>query len=108
MPEREALFTAVTCIDKPGAETTAARQDLLEVHLEYVETILDQILVAGPLYADDAETLIGSLLIYRTGDEAAARALLENDPYFKADFWSTVRYSPFLAAAGTAVGGKSW
>ncbi len=108
MPDRESLFTAVTCIDKPGEETTKARQDLLAVHLEYIETILDQILVAGPLYDDDGETLVGSLYIYRTGDQAAARALLENDPYFAAGFWAEIRFNPFLAAAGTAVGGKTW
>ena len=108
MPDNENLFTAVTCIDKPGEESTTARQDLLAVHLEYVETILEQILVAGPLYDDDGETLVGSLFIYRTGDVAGARALLENDPYFEAGFWAEIRFNPFLAAAGTAVGGKTW
>lgn len=108
MPDRERLSTVVVCTDKPGAETTAARQDVLAVHLEYVETILDRIMVAGPMYADDAETLIGSLYIFNTGDEAEARALLENDPYFKADFWAEIRINPFLGAAGTAVGGKTW
>ncbi len=107
MPDNENLFTAVTCIDKPGEETTALRQDMLAVHLDYIETILDEILVAGPLYDDDGETIAGSLLIYRAGDEAA-RALLQNDPYFKAGLWSEVRFNPFLAAAGTAVGGKTW
>ncbi len=108
MPDRKILFTAVICTDKPGAETAAARQDLLPAHLEYVETIMDQVLVAGPLYADDAETIIGSLFVYRTADEAAVRALLEADPYFKADFWAETRIEPFLAAAGSAVGGKNW
>lgn len=108
MPDRDILFTAVVCIDKPGPEAAVTRKDLLAVHLEYVETILEQIFVAGPLYGDDAKTIIGSLLIFRTGNEAAARALLENDPYFAADFWAEVHYNPFLGAAGTAVGGKSW
>lgn len=108
MPDRDILFTAVVCIDKQGSESAAARLEHLEVHLEYVESIMDQILVAGPFYADDAETILGSLFVYRTGDEAAARALMDNDPYFKAGFWSELRWNPFLAAAGTAVGGKTW
>jgi uncharacterized protein len=64
-------------------------------------------LVAGPLRTADGPT-IGSLLVYKAASEAQARALLEADPYFRADIWASVEIQPFWAVAGDWVGGKTW
>lgn len=108
MVDTSERFTVCMCFDKLGDETTAAREDLMEIHLAYVETIMDRIVLAGPLFDDAGEGVIGSMLIYNTGDPAEARALLGADPYFKAGFWADVKISTLFPAAGSAVGGKAW
>jgi uncharacterized protein len=98
---------AVTCLDKPGPASEDKRKAHALAHLAYVESILDKILVAGPLRTPEGATR-GSLLIYKADSEAHARALLEGDPYFAADIWDSVRIDPYWAVAGDWVGGKTW
>jgi hypothetical protein len=62
---------------------------------------------AGPLR--DAEgNFTGSLVVVKAESEEDARAFLTNDPYFKADIWSSIEIRAFNAAAGDWVGGKTW
>ena len=98
--------TMVLCRDAPdsapkrGAETAA--------HFAYIEAHLEEIYVAGPLFAPDGATVVGSLFVYRTKSAARARALLEGDPYFRAGVYATTEVLPFLPAAGRYLGGKIW
>jgi uncharacterized protein YciI len=96
---------AVTCRDAVGS--AAPRERALAAHFAYVETILDRILVAGPL-KDDGGALVGSLLILATEDEAEARQIIETDPYFAAGVWAEIRYDLFIPAAGRWLGGTIW
>lgn len=97
---------AVICHDGPDSQ--AARKAAAPAHLRYVESILDRLALAGPLYDDAGERMIGSLYLFKTVDLAEARRLLEADPYFAARFWSAIEYRPMLPAAGELVGGTSW
>lgn len=108
MADQSNRFVTVICTDRPGPDAGVARQEHLPAHLAYVEGIIDQFLVAGPLYDDDGVTIIGSLYIFKTDDVAVARQTLSDDPYLKADFWADVKFYPFLGAAGDAVGGTSY
>ena len=98
---------AVMAHDAPGDAPAAARQALLFAHLAHVESVLDRILVAGPLL--DAEGKVaGSLLVLDVADVAAARALMDRDPYSQGGIWDRVDYQIFKGVAGTWVGGKTW
>ncbi|MBF2754361.1 MAG: YciI family protein [Gammaproteobacteria bacterium AqS3] len=99
------MAVSVRCLDGPGSD--AARQKHLQSHLDYVDSIIDEILVAGPIL-DEAGEKIGSLYIFATDDINRARALLGADPYFRAGFWDSVRWHPFNPVAGTWVGGAAW
>jgi uncharacterized protein len=96
---------AVIARDRPGAE--AARMAARADHFAYIERILDRIAIAGPL-KDEEGRFIGSILIYDVSDAAAARALVEADPYFAAGVWETPEIHAFTAAAGAWIGGKIW
>lgn len=98
-------FYAIITHDRPGA--TPTRVEKLKEHLAHVEAGLDRLAVAGPL-RDAAGNFTGSLLIVKAESEAEARALLEQDPYYRADIWSDIEIHAFGAAAGEWVGGKTW
>lgn len=97
---------AVICHDGPDSQ--AARKAAAQDHLRYVESILDRLALAGPLFSDDGERMIGSVYVFKTESLDEARRWLEADPYFKAGFWQSVDYRPFLPAAGDFVGGTVW
>jgi hypothetical protein len=96
----------IVCHDKPGSQP--ARKAAAQEHLRYVESVIDRIAVAGPLFSDDGERMIGSIYVFKTTSLEEARELLERDPYFKAAFWERIEFRPFLPAAGEFVGGTSW
>ena len=102
------IMTIARCFDKSGKAAAKRRKTFLPDHLEYVDTIMAQIFAAGPLYTYDHETIIGSLYIYNTDDVSTAKDLLKNDPYYRADIWGEIRFTPFFAAAGTCVGGAAY
>lgn len=96
---------AVIARDRPGAE--AARMAARADHFAYIERILDRIAIAGPL-KDEEGRFVGSILVYDVEDAAAARALVEADPYFAAGVWEPPEIHAFTAAAGAWIGGKIW
>ena len=97
---------AIVLRDAPGS--AAPRREHLQRHLEFVERVIDRILVAGPLGDPASGAQTGSLYVLDVADPAAARALLEQDPYYVAGVWAEVTIEPFAAAAGAWVGGLAW
>jgi|APFre7841882724_1041349.scaffolds.fasta_scaffold00194_6 uncharacterized protein YciI len=99
-------MVAVLCHDAPDSQS--ARKAVAQAHLRWVESALQHIALAGPLYSDDGARMIGSLYVFKTTNVAEARGWLESDPYFAAGFWASIQYRPFLPAAGEFVGGTAW
>lgn len=78
---------AIHCIDKPlQQELRAATRN---EHLAYLEQVIDQIVVAGPLL-DDEGTPIGSMLLMEFPDRKAAVNFAANDPYARAGLFASV------------------
>lgn len=101
-----ATHVAVICHDGPDA--AAPRKAVAPAHMRYIETILDRLLMAGPLFDDQGTTMVGSLYVFKTASVPEARRLLEGDPYCQARFWKSVEFRPTLPAAGDCAGGKIW
>ncbi len=80
------MLIALIAHDKPGA--LQIRKDTREAHLDYIKAtgVVSQ---AGPLL-DDAENMIGSLVILDVADKAAAEDWAANDPYAKAGLFQSV------------------
>jgi uncharacterized protein YciI len=95
------LFVA-TCWDKPGHLQT--RLDIRAAHLAYLATVKESLKLAGPFLAADNQTAIGSLFIYEAADEAAARALVDNDPFAKAALFASVEIKAWRQGAGAPLG----
>ncbi len=91
------MFIAVTYIDKPNhLETRLANRD---AHLAYVAET-GKVKMAGPLLADDSETMCGSLIILEVDDLARAKAWTENDPYVKANLFERIEIRPWKWLVG--------
>jgi uncharacterized protein YciI len=81
------LFT-VYCKDKPNA--LDIRKANRAAHLDYAGTFAAQMIMGGPLLADDQETMIGSFLLMDMPTKAAVEDFCQNDPYAKAGLFESV------------------
>jgi uncharacterized protein len=96
------------CTDRTDIDTGALRRARREAHFAYIESIMDQLLVAGPLSAQDGAAHQGSVFVYRVDDEAQARRLLEDDPFWQAGIYADCQFRAFTPAAGRWAGGALW
>jgi len=87
------MHCAIICHDKPGSGEV--RKNARPAHLEYLEKHRPQILVTGPMLAEDGETPNGSLLILDFPDLAAAKAFVAGDPYNQAGLFESVTVKPW-------------
>ena len=81
------LFVAI-CLDKQGHLQT--RLDHRAEHLAYLNGLKERVKVAGALLGPDAQSPVGSMLIYDCADEAEARALAAGDPFAKVGLFASV------------------
>jgi uncharacterized protein YciI len=96
----------VLCVD--AAEAPRIRAAAMQAHLQYIDTVLGEINLAGPLYDASGKLGHGSIYILRTTDEKRARQIVESDPLYQAGAFTSVTYHRFLPAAGHYMGGKIW
>ena len=92
------------CRDRP--DSAAIRAEMFSAHIAHIEASLDRYLIAGPLKQGDLT--VGSMLVVKAEDAAAARVFLEQDPYFAAGLWDSIVIDQFLGVAGDWVGGAAW
>lgn len=93
------LFVAL-CHDKPdGLDLRMATR---AAHLAFLEAHADRVKLGGP-FVDAADKPIGSMLVLDCPDEAAARAMLAEDPYAKAGLFARVELKPWKRVVGAAL-----
>ena len=73
-------------LDRPGAGEL--RQRIRPQHKDYLGAVADRIAFAGPLMADDGQTMVGSLLAIDFPDRDAARAWLAQEPFTQAGVYA--------------------
>jgi uncharacterized protein YciI len=93
------LFAAI-CLDKPGY--IDLRLSTRAAHLAFLEANAPRIKLGGP-FLDESDKPVGSLLILDCADMAAARALLDGDPYAKAGLFESVSLRPWRRVVGAAL-----
>ena len=85
------MLIALIAHDKAGAlDTRKANRD---AHLAYIDAtgVVEQ---AGPLL-DEADQMIGSLIVLDVKDMATAQDWAANDPYAKASLFQSVELIPW-------------
>lgn len=58
-------------------------------HLAYLESVIEQVVIAGPLL-DDEGSPIGSMMLMAFPDRKAAVAFAADDPYARAGLFASV------------------
>lgn len=74
--------------DRPGS--LALREELVEEHWSYMDRYAKELIARGPTFADDGETLTGSVHIVDLPDPAAARAFAFDEPNYQAGAYRDV------------------
>jgi uncharacterized protein YciI len=86
------MLFAITNLDK--ADSFALRAATRETHLGYLDSIVAQMILAGPVLNAEGQS-IGSLLIVEAENQAAAEAFAAADPYAKAGLFESVTIRPY-------------
>ncbi len=89
------LFVAL-CLDKP--DHVDLRMSTRAAHLAFLDKHASRVKLGGPFLK--GETPVGSMLVLDCEDEAAARALLGEDPYAIAGLFASVDLKPWKRVVG--------
>ena len=85
------MLYVLICEDK--ADSLELRQSVRPQHLQYVNDF--DVRFAGPMLADDEETMLGSIIFLEAEDLAAAQRFAAGDPYGTAGLFDKVTIRPF-------------
>jgi uncharacterized protein YciI len=81
-------------LDKPDA--AELRQRVRPEHKAYLAQVADRIAFAGPLVADDGQTMLGSLLAIDFASRDAAHAWLAQEPFVQAGLYASTTVHAFV------------
>jgi uncharacterized protein YciI len=100
--------TCCMVICRDVADSGPLRDAVMGDHMAYIETILDRLKLAGPLFDAQGMDPQGSYYCVATQDPREALAIVHNDPLYKAGVFASVQVHTTMLAAGSLVGGKVW
>lgn len=71
-----------------GPNGIEIRKTTRQSHLDWIAQQAPRVKAAGPMYAEDGQTPVGSMFIFEADSLAHARAMCAEDPYSKASLWA--------------------
>jgi len=92
-------FFAIYCAD--SADGGRLRKEHHAAHMEHIGQHMSQLMLAGPCPPMDGSPREASFLVVEAADAAAARAMVEGDPFHAAGVWEQVvvrEYKPVVGA----------
>lgn len=81
------------CLDKKMA--AQVRLDNRPAHVEFLQQWGEAISLAGPLLADDGESMIGSMIVLEVASRADVDRFIAEDPYGIAGLFESVIVHPY-------------
>ncbi|MFC7308873.1 YciI family protein [Streptomyces monticola] len=78
------------CYHRDRVGSLPLREELSEGHWAYMDRYADRMIARGPTFADDGDTLTGSVHIVDLPDPAAARAFVFDEPNYQAGAYRDV------------------
>jgi uncharacterized protein YciI len=96
------MLFVIHALDKSGGISTRAKfYRAHRIHLDQAEQYDVDVVTAGTLLADDAETPVGSVFVIDAKDRAAVDAFTRSDPYHVNKVWETVHIHGYNKKRGT-------
>jgi hypothetical protein len=91
-------YFAIYCAD--SADGTRLRKENHEGHMKHIGQHIDKLMLAGPCPPMEGEDREASFILVEAADVAAARAVVENDPFHAAGVWDSVIVREFNPVVG--------
>jgi hypothetical protein len=88
------MLYAVICTDKP--DSLGIRKANRPEHVEYLQSLDDRLVLAGPFTEPDGQTMNGSLIVIEAASLQAAKEIAAGDPFAKAGLFASVEVRPSL------------
>ena len=94
------MLYAIHCLDHANA--LAIRLENYDAHREYLNATETDIVLAGPVTADDRSTPIGSVMIISVNSQEEAERFNQGDPFYRLNVWdkASIRIQPFVKRRG--------
>ena len=96
------MLYAIHCLDHANA--LSIRLENYDAHREYLNATETDIVLAGPVTADDRSTPIGSVMIISVNSQEEAERFNQGDPFYRLNVWdkASIRIQPFVKRRGWA------
>jgi uncharacterized protein YciI len=88
------MLYALICTDKP--DSLGIRKANRPEHVEYLQSLDDRLVFAGPFTEPDGQTMNGSLIVIEAASLQAAKEIAAGDPFAKAGLFASVEVRPWL------------
>jgi uncharacterized protein len=88
------MLYALICTDKQ--DSLGIRKANRPEHVEYLQSLDDRLVLAGPFTESDGETMNGSLIVIEAASLQAAKEIAAGDPFAKAGLFASVEVRPWL------------
>ena len=94
------MLYVIHCLDREKA--LQIRLDNYDSHRSYLDEASIDIVLAGPISADDDETPIGSCFVVAAPSRNEVEEFNQGDPFYRMHVWSKekIRIHPFLKRRG--------
>ena len=94
------MLYAIHCLDHANA--LSIRLENYDAHREYLNATETDIVLAGPVTADDGSTPIGSFMIISVDNQEEAQRFNQGDPFYRLNVWdkTSIRIQPFVKRRG--------
>ena len=94
------MLYAIHCLDHEN--TLSIRLENYDAHREYLNATETDIVLAGPVTADDGSTPIGSFMIISVDNQEEAQRFNQSDPFYRLNVWdkASIRIQPFVKRRG--------
>jgi uncharacterized protein YciI len=88
------MLYALICTDKPNS--LSLRKANRPQHIEYLQSLGETLVFAGPFTQEDGATMNGSLVVIEASSLDAARKIAAGDPFAKVGLFVSVDIRPWL------------
>ena len=94
------MFYAIHCLDRD--DMLQIRLDHYDAHRGYLDGAEINIVLAGPISAEDNETPIGSFFVVIAKCKEEAEDFNKSDPFYRLNVWAweKIRIHPFIKRRG--------